>query len=858
MTRFMRSAWMLPLALVLAACPPPIDTGDGGTDNEIVVGPAGGIFIRNGFGIEVPAGAFTEEQRIFVTVIDTGIPEVPMRTRISFGYRFSPSSLVPKSPITVYLPWHVERVPAGVDPGTYDMRRQTGSEAYASLPGAKTNMTPFAAVEAKTDKLGLFWVTSPSQPNIARLELDPAEANLMVGGTQQFTARVVSPTGETIDTSVNFKIAPARVASVDQTGLVTALDPGIATLTATAGMQSVKAQIYVQGTTVGPQTYAHQNPFPTGNDLLGGAIAGAFGTVYAGTNGTVLVEDSLGAWTRVFSTPAISLKAVGGTSLTNAVAIGQANGAGVLVEFKGSTMAPAVRIFQPTAISDLSQLWFDGTHGMGVGAGNEVVIRRNGAWTTEYHPSFEALLSVIGDGNGGFTVVGDLGSIYRWDPVRRVWDSLFDTRLAVKLDAAQLIDFSGETWAVGGNRLWHFTGAGWVAEGLPATPALLKATSLGVFDSRVVVGGEAKIVTGQPLPAAKGVVLVRAVVPSTDGGVAEAGWTSFPMRGQQLPRSIFGAGATAPEGRVVGDLGAVWVWNTSTADFSERSRGFQGDVADLAVTDTDVFAAVNECTDVRCASRRGVVMHKAPSGFVALGTLPTTEKVHAIVARSSTEVIVTTDTTVYLWDGTSWTTIPVVLQGPIFDLQWCGTSLWGAGAAGTVYKGNATVLDSAGSLTGATLFSVHCPTPNEVWVAGTQFLASKTAQGTWTSRTSDAVSQGPWQAVWSPGAGEAFAFGDARFGVYFNTSELVLQDATGPISIDVATAMWGNKIDNLYMTGLSSLPSAFGFMLRFDGINWKLVDSGAARKGTALFGRSNNEIWLGTEGGGVLKAVPPN
>ena len=240
--------------------------------------------------------------------------------------------------------------------------------------------------------------------------------------------------------------------------------PGIATLTATAGMQSVQAKVYVQGTTVGPQTYAHQNPFPTGNDLLGGALAGPFGTVYAGGNGTVLVEDAMGAWSRVFSTPALNLKAVGGTSLTNAVAVGQANGAGVLVEFKGTTMAPAVRLFQPTAISDLSQLWFDGTHGMGVGAGNEVVIRRNGAWTTEYHPSFETLLSVIGDGNGGFTVVGDLGSIYRWDPVRRVWDSLFDTRLAVKLDAAQLVNFSGEAWAVGGNRLWHFTGLGWDAE----------------------------------------------------------------------------------------------------------------------------------------------------------------------------------------------------------------------------------------------------------------------------------------------------------------------------------------------------------------------------------------------------------
>lgn len=854
-----RTARLLPLALVLAACPPPIDTGDGGADNDLLVTPTGGLIIRNGYGLDIPAGAFTEEQHIFVTIVDTGIPEVPTRSRISFGYRLSPASLVPKLPLTLYLPWHSDRVPAGVDPGTYDMRRQTSTEAYASLPGAKTNLMPFAAVEAKIDKLGLFWVTSPSQPNIARLEIDPAEANLNVGGTQQFTARVVSPTGDTIDTSVNFRVAPARVASVDQTGLVTALDPGIATLTATAGMQSVQAKIYVQGTTVGPSTYAHQNPFPTGNDLYGGAIAGSFGTVYAGGNGTVLVEDAVGAWTRAFSTPALTLKAVGGTSLTNAVAVGQANGAGVLVEFKGTGMAPAMRVFQPTVISDLSQLWFDGTHGMGVGTGNEVVIRRNGAWTTEYHPSFEALLSVIGDGNGGFTVVGDLGSIYRWDPVRRVWDSLFDTRLAVKLDAAQLVAFSGEAWAVGGNRLWHFTGAGWEAEALPSTPGLAKATSLGVFDSRVVVGGEVKLVANQPLPASKGLVLVRSSVAVSDGGVPEVAWTNFPMRGLQVARGIFGGGPTSTEGRVVGDYGAVWVWNSATADFSERSKGFQGDVADLAATDTDVFAAVNECTNIRCVARRGVVMHKGPSGFEPLGTLPTTEPLRAIAARSDTEVIVSAETAVYVWDGTSWTTLPVGnFQGPINDLLWCGTSLWAAGEGGSVYKGNATLLDSAGSITGQPLFSVHCPTPTEVWVAGTQYLGSKTATGTWTSRTSDSIMQGPWKAVWSPGPGEGFAFGDARFGVYFDTSELLLQESTGPISIDVATAMWGNKIDNLYMTGLASLPSVFGFMLRFDGINWSPVDSGASRKGTTLFGRSNNEIWLGTEGGGVLKAVPPN
>lgn len=852
-----RPALLLPLALALAACPPPLDLPDGGDDNTLIVGPAGGLFVRNGYGLEVPAGAFDSEQRIFVTIVDTGIPEVPNRKRISFGYRLSPGNLVPKVPLTLFLPWDPERLVAGVDKGTFDMRRQSGTEAYLALPGSQVITVPTDAVQAKTEKLGLFWLTSPTQPNIDRLEIDPEEAQLRVGDTQVFTARVVSPTGEALEVPVTWSSAPARVGSIDG-GVFTAFDPGIATVTARAGAQSVQAKVYVQGSSAGPNTWAHENPFPTGNDLYGGAFApGGLGTVYAGTNGTVLVESAAGTFTRAFSTPAVTLKGVAGTSLTDAVAVGTTGTAGVLVEFKGATQAPAARVFQPTAIADLSALWFDGTHGMGVGTGNEVVIRRNGAWVTEYHPSFEALLSVIGDGQGGFVVVGDLGSLYRWDPTRRVWDSLYDTRLAVKLDAAQLVDAAtGEAWAVGGNRLWHFVGTGWVAENLPAAPVLDQATCLGLVDGRVVIGGQAKL-NVTPLPASKGLVLIRAVTPVTDGGVPEVTWADQGLRALQVPRGIFSAGPTATEGRLVGDFGATWAWDSAQGRFVEKSRGFQGDVADLAVTDTDVFVAVNECTDVRCVSRMGTVMHRGPNGFEPLGSLPTAGTVRAIVARSDSEVIVATPNTVALWDGTAWSTIPVGgLQGPINDLAWCGSDLWAAGEGGTVYKGNTSLLNSAGALTAAPLKSLHCRTNEEVWVAGDGFLAARPAQGPWGSKENADINQADWRAVWSPGPDEGFAFGDARFGVYWDTSTLLLQESTGPLSVDVATAMWGPTIDTLHMVGLASLPSPFGFMLRFDGINWRLADSGAHRKGTALTGRSATEVWLGTEGGGVLKAVP--
>jgi len=845
---------------LLAGCPN-IDTNTDAGDNEIVVGPGGGIFIRNGFAVDIPRGAVTEETRIFVSVEDTGIPEVPMRKRISYGYRFSPKSLKFATPIKIFLPWIEDRVPPAIDPGTFDMRRNVDSEAYAQLPGTKTTLEPFQAVEAQTDKLGLFWLTSPTDPNIDRLEVMPTEVTLRVGDTQQFTARVVSPTGETLEVPVGWAVVPPRVASINPSGLLTAKDAGIATVTARAGMQVATVKVFVLGSTVGPSTYIHDNPFPTGNDLYGGALApGGLGTVFAGANGTVLARDAMDRWSRLFSTPGLTLKAIAGTTVDNAAAVGRtATGSGALLEFKGASAAPALRVFPPTQISDLSAMWFDGTHGMGVGTGNDLVIYRAGRWETEYHPSFEALLSVIGDGAGGFVVVGDLGSLYRWDPTRRVWDSLYDRRLAVKLDAAALVAFEpAEAWAVGGDKLWHFVNGGWTPENLPAV-SFEKITTVGVVDSRVMVGGQRKLAADAGLPSSLGEVLVRSDPAALDGGVGAPTWASFPLRGPQVPRGVFGGGA---EGYVVGDYGAVWQWNPAAQALEERSKGFYGDVADVAVTTGDVFAAVNECATVRCQARTGVVMHPGASGlWEPVGTFPANAgRVLAVAARSPTEVLATAEGGAYKWDGSAWTSVPISgLNGTarILDLKFCGDTVWAVGEGGGVYTGTSSLLRAFISLTQEALTAVHCPSATEIWVAGNGILAARLNNGSFTPRTSEDIQQGAWKAVWSPGGGEALAFGDAYYGVYWDTAMLNLVDSTGPVRVDVANGLWGSSMDNLYLVGLASLPAPFGFALRFDGAQWSLVDSGSQRAATCIDGRAKDVIWIGTAGGGVLRAVPP-
>ena len=651
---------------------------------------------------------------------------------------------------------------------------------------------------------------------------------------------------------MTWAVAPPRVAGIDAAGLLTAKDPGTATITAHAGQQIATAIVHVQGTAVGPSTFVHQNPFPTGNDLWGGALApGGLGTIFVGANATVLARSATDQWTRLFSSPGVVLEAVGGTTADNAVAVGKANNSGVLVQFKGTTAPPVVKVYDPRSIGDLDALWFDGTSGMAVGEGNDVAIYRNGVWETEYHPSFERLMSVMGDGAGGFVVVGNLGSIYRWDPARKVWDSLYQTRLSVLLTAGVMANPAGtEAWAVGGNRLWHFQGGAWSATNLPVSPPLSEATCLGLFDHRVVVGGR---------ESAVGTVLVYDPTASLDGGTGPD-WTSTALRVPQIPRGVFGGGAASTTGYVVGDYGAVWQWRSPTADFVEVSKGFYGNVSDLAVLPTDVFAAVNECSSASCATRVCKVMHQGPMGYEALGPQPFAEPVHAIVAKSATEVLVSSDSAVWRWDGAMWSTVAIQggLAGPILDLKYCGNVIYGAGVNGSWYRGTPTLIANSGSLlTMGDLTAVHCPSDTEIWIAGDGILASRIAGSTWTPRDDPNINQAGWRAVWAPGGGEAFAFGAANYGVYWDTTALTAVQALGGIAPDVVTGMWGSSIDNLYMVGVASQPATFGFALRYDGIQWQLVDSGSQRKVTAIDGSSNVNIWVGTEGGGILKAVPP-
>lgn len=86
-------------------------------------------------------------------------------------------------------------------------------------------------------------VTVPG--DAASVVVSPSSATLGVGGTLQLNATLFDRNGEELSGEVSWTSSNSGVAPVSESGLVTALEEGVATITASAGGQSGTALITV-------------------------------------------------------------------------------------------------------------------------------------------------------------------------------------------------------------------------------------------------------------------------------------------------------------------------------------------------------------------------------------------------------------------------------------------------------------------------------------------------------------------------------------------------------------------------------------------------------------------------------------
>ena len=210
---------------------------------------------------------------------------------------------------------------------TSDATKATVNTSGLVTAVAAGTATITATSETKT---GTSTITV-SPPPVASVTVTPAAATLGVGSTQQLTATTLDANGNTLSgRAVTWATSDATKATVNASGLVTAVAAGTATITATSETKTGISTI-----TVSPPPVASVTVTPAAT-TLGVGTTQQLAAILKDANGNVLTGQSI-AWSTSDATKAT----VSQSGLVTAVAVGSAT---IIATSGGKTGTAAITV----------------------------------------------------------------------------------------------------------------------------------------------------------------------------------------------------------------------------------------------------------------------------------------------------------------------------------------------------------------------------------------------------------------------------------------------------------------------------------------------------------------------------------
>lgn len=229
------------LLLGAGACgdDPPASPTPGGD----VVGPAGGVLTFDGGAVRLsfPPGAVSSETTIEVTAVSrTGHELLVPGT----AYEFDPDGLSFAAPVTLTLTFDPSNLPAGVRPDEVRVHREVGGQW---LPVAGS--TASAAGSTASAPLQGFSVYGLLGLGVSSVTVAPDPVQLGVGESVQLTATAAASGGMVLpDRPVSWATGNDAVATVDPSGLVSAVGGGETAVTATVEGVAGQSSVFVGST----------------------------------------------------------------------------------------------------------------------------------------------------------------------------------------------------------------------------------------------------------------------------------------------------------------------------------------------------------------------------------------------------------------------------------------------------------------------------------------------------------------------------------------------------------------------------------------------------------------------------------
>ena len=661
-------------------------------------------------------------------------------------------------------------------------RTSSAATATVSASGLVTGVangtaTITAVSVADTSRRASATVTVNTLPSVRSVSVSPSAVNLQSGQTVQLVPNVTVSNGAS--TAVTYRSDNPSVATVNFSGLVTALANGSATVTVTSSADPTRSATATITVTAVPSQLATS----WATSRLGGALhedvvsidgvdaANAFAVNSRGD----VYRLSGGNWSLAArgSTYGTQFLAVSATSTSSAVAVGTN---GVAVRFDGSSWSN----MSSGTTQTLNGVFLESaSSGFAVG-GNGVALRFTGSGFTSTSTGSTQTLNAVWSSGSTAIAVGTGGETLRWNGSS--W-----TRLT-----------SGTSETLNG--VFGISGSDVVAVGTFGTVLRFN----GANWSRVNAGSVTADFYGVSGSAANS---NRYYVASDDGLYQLNGSTLALATTPYAPR-LFGSQIDATGN----------VWTSGQRGSVMRLSGTTWETVNLAPDLIDVWTT--SASNAWAVGEFGFVYRWNGSAW-SRQTTPTTATLNAVWGAGTTDAFAGGDNgTMLRWNGSSWSSMSFPSSGSVYGV-WgtASNNVYAVTSNGEVLRFNGTSW-SVATTSGSALWVVHGSSASDVHVGGENGTALRFNGSSWS--TVNAPTSGTLAGLWSSAASNQIAVGAnsaGTGGIAFRNTGSAWNSMSMPVS-SVLTSVWGPSANDVYATGES------GTILRWNGTSWSSMTSG--------------------------------
>ena len=663
-------------------------------------------------------------------------------------------------------------------------RTNNSAVATVSTSGQVTALANGSAIitavsVADTTRRASASITVTTSPTVRSVSVTPGTSQVQVGQTVQLVPNVVVSGGA--GTGVTFRSNNPTIASVNSSGLVTALASGTASITVTSSVDATKSAT----ATVSVSAVAPQLATSWSSTRLGGALHEDVVSLDATSATNAFAVNSKGdlyvfngsTWTLSASGNSFTTRflAVSATSATTAMAVGT-NGA--IVRFDGTSWS---------RMSSGTQQTLNGIHienattAFAVGASG-LVLRFNGSsWAGMPSGSGQTLYGVWTSGTSGFAV-GSAGEILRWN---------------------------GSTWA----RVT--SGTTQTLYGVNAISAS-NAVAVGAFGTIVRWNGTSwSRVNGGNLTAdlynvAGSTANSNRYYIASDNGLYSLTNNTVALVSTPYAPRLFGAAIDA----------SGTVWTSGQRGSVMRLSGTSWETVSMAPDLIDVWAT--SATNAWAVGEFGFVYRWNGSTWARQST-PTTGTLNAVWGASASEAFAGGDDGVMLrFNGSTWSSMSIPSSGSVYGI-WgsAGNNVFAVTSNGEVLRFNGSSW-SVFTTSASPLWAVYGTSASDVYATGENGVALRFNGTSWSPV--NASTSGTLAGVWGSSATNLMAVGSAASGstgIAFRNIGSGWTSMAMPTSA-MLTSIWGPSANDVYATGDA------GLIVRWNGNSWSTMSSGTS------------------------------